>query len=97
MATWLRWCAREFHITPPPDAAKFPRCGRTLLELDGPGFESRSGSSRAARLLRSHLAHTLYQATGRATSPLKDDVTELSEGTCYITTTLGEQRSVEKQ
>lgn len=64
----------------PLDAAKFPSSGRELLELDGPAFESRSGSSRAARLLRSHLAHTLFQATGRATSPLEDDVAALSEG-----------------
>ncbi|KAE8750182.1 hypothetical protein FOCC_FOCC002988, partial [Frankliniella occidentalis] len=58
VSQWLRWCSREFHITPLPDPDKFPRSGGALLELDGAGFESRAGSSRGARLLRSHLAHT---------------------------------------
>lgn len=72
VASWLRWCTRQFRLRPAPDPAKFPEDGVQLMQLSKSEWATRAGGDRAARLLSVHLAHLRLAATGRPSSPLAE-------------------------
>ncbi|EDW28567.1 GL19256 [Drosophila persimilis] len=70
IASWVKWLTRKFKIDPEPDIGRFPKDGQELCELSRADFWVCAGSRRGGTLMAKHFALSLYQATGRETSPM---------------------------
>ncbi|KAH8273670.1 hypothetical protein KR018_007994 [Drosophila ironensis] len=73
ITSWVKWSTRKFKLDPEPDIARFPKEGQELCELSRADFWVCAGSRRGGTLLAKHFAYTLYQATGRESSPMLND------------------------
>ncbi|XP_054260507.1 DNA-binding protein D-ETS-6-like [Macrosteles quadrilineatus] len=69
IASWLRWCSRQFRLVPRPDPSQLPSSGDLLVALSRKQLQDLSGSRRTGRLLSMHLAHLRHPLTGRSPSP----------------------------
>ncbi|XP_030383819.1 DNA-binding protein D-ETS-6 [Scaptodrosophila lebanonensis] len=73
IASWVKWLTRKFKIEPEPDITRFPKEGADLCQLSRADFWVCAGSRRGGMLLAKHFAFTLYHATGRETSPMRNE------------------------
>ncbi|KAG8321755.1 hypothetical protein J6590_040009 [Homalodisca vitripennis] len=69
---WLRWCTRQFRLTPRPDPARLPNTGAELVALSRRQLQQLTDSPRSGRLLATHLAHLRHPRTGRSPSPCSE-------------------------
>ncbi|KAG8289465.1 hypothetical protein J6590_103864, partial [Homalodisca vitripennis] len=69
---WLRWCTRQFRLTPRPDPARLPSTGAELVALSRRQLQQLTDSPRSGRLLATHLAHLRHPRTGRSPSPCSE-------------------------
>lgn len=73
IAKWVKWLTKQFKIDPEPDIARFPTVGVELCELSRADFWVCAGSRQGGIILAKHFALTLYNATGRKTSPMLNE------------------------
>ncbi|XP_068141564.1 DNA-binding protein D-ETS-6 [Drosophila tropicalis] len=73
IAQWVKWLTNKCEIDPEPDIQRFPKTGADLCELSRADFWVCAGSRRGGILLAKHFAYSLYQATGRETSPMLNE------------------------
>lgn len=73
IAGWVKWMTKQFKIEPEPDIARFPTTGAELCTLSRAEFWVCAGSRQGGILFAKHFAFTLYNATGRETSPMLND------------------------
>ncbi|KAH8353411.1 hypothetical protein KR084_010796 [Drosophila pseudotakahashii] len=73
IASWVRWATRKFKLDPEPDVERFPKDAQELCDLTRADFWVCAGSRRGGMLMSQHFAISLYQATGRETSPMLND------------------------
>lgn len=93
IASWLRWCSRQFRLVPRPDPSQLPSSGDLLVALSRKQLQDLSGSRRTGRLLSMHLAHLRHPLTGRSPSPPSEAEDEEEEGeeTHYFVKSLTEE------
>ncbi|XP_020717288.1 DNA-binding protein D-ETS-6-like isoform X2 [Ceratitis capitata] len=71
--SWVKWLTKQFKIEPEPDISRFPTTGSELCELSRADFWVCAGSRQGGIILAKHFALTLYNATGRETSPMLNE------------------------
>ncbi|XP_054743302.1 DNA-binding protein D-ETS-6-like [Anastrepha obliqua] len=73
ITSWVKWLTKQFNIDPEPDISRFPTVGSELCELSRADFWVCAGSRQGGIVLAKHFALTLYNATGRETSPMLNE------------------------
>ncbi|XP_067622718.1 DNA-binding protein D-ETS-6-like isoform X2 [Eurosta solidaginis] len=71
--SWVKWLTKHFKIDPEPDISRFPNNGSELCTLSRADFWVCAGSRQGGIVLAKHFALTLYNATGRETSPMMNE------------------------